>query len=239
MKNIVKPYKKEFDYSYTSGASVTIELLKTKPELVEAVYIHTSFNQPDKIESLCARSNVPCCINDTMFKKINQKENSYVLGIFKKTASKIAKNESNVVLVNPADMGNLGTVIRTLVGFNIKNLVIINPAADIWNPKTIRASMGSFFHINFQHYECIDDYLKAFPNHQKFTFMLSGEMELYPGNIPKPQLFSLIFGNEATGLDENYKIIGTAIKIPQAATIDSLNLGVAVAVGVYLFTFDS
>jgi len=236
MKNIIKPYKKEFDYSYTSGASITIELLKTSPELVEAVYIHTDFNQPEKIISLCTKNNVPCFINDTVFRRINQKENSYVHGVFKKTASKIAENESHVVLVNPADMGNLGTIIRTLVGFNIQNLVIINPAADIWNPKTIRASMGSFFHMNFQHYECIDDYFMAFQKHQKYTFMLDGDMELYPGNIPKPQLFSLIFGNEATGLDENYRNIGTAIKIPQSMIIDSLNLSIAVAVGVYLFT---
>ena len=236
MKNIIKPYKKDFDYSYTSGAAITIELLKTNPGLLETVYIHSDFKQPDNIMKLCAQSGITCIYNDAVFRKVNQKENSYVLGVFKKFSSMITENASHVVLVNPSDMGNLGTIIRTLAGFNINNLAIITPAADIWNPKTIRASMGSVFHINFQHYKSIDKYLEAFPNHHIYTFMLDGELELYPENISKQQFFSLVFGNEATGLSENYRHIGTSIKIPQSKMIDSLNLSVAVAIGVYLFT---
>ena len=236
MKKNIKPYKKDFDYSYTSGASITVELLKTNPDLVETVYIHSNFNQPDKIMRLCAQNGIACICDDAVFKRVNQKENLYVLGIFRKFSSMIAANASHVVLVNPGDMGNLGTIIRTLAGFNIHNLAIITPAADIWNPKTIRASMGSFFHMNFQHYESIDKYLEAFPKHKIYTFMLDGELELYPGNIPRQQLFSLIFGNEATGLSEHFRHIGTSIKIPQSRLVDSLNLSVSVAVGVYLFT---
>jgi len=236
MKKIVKPYKKDFDYSYTSGASVTVELLKTNPGSVESVYIHSAFTQPEKIESICSANRIPCILCDSVFKRINQKENTYVLGVFKKTKSKIAAGEPHVILVNPADMGNLGTIIRTLAGFDICNLGIINPAADIWNPKTIRASMGSIFHMNFQHFDDIEEYLKAFPKHHKYTFMLDADLELYPGTIARPPLFSLIFGNEATGLDGAYKDIGTAVKIPQSMLIDSLNLSIAVAVGVFSFT---
>jgi len=236
MKKIVRPYKKDFDYSYTSGASVTIELLKTNPGSVESVYIHSAFTQQEKIESICIANKIPCFLNDSVFKRINQKENTYVLGVFKKTKPKIAADEPHVVLVNPSDMGNLGTIIRTLAGFNICNLGIINPAADIWNPKTIRASMGSIFHINFQHFDNFEEYLKAFPKHHKYTFMLDADLELYPGTITRPPLFSLIFGNEATGLDGAYKDIGTAVKIPQSMLIDSLNLSTAVAVGVFSFT---
>ena len=235
MKNIIKPYKKEFDYSYTSGASVTIELLKARPDLVEHVFIHSSFNQPEQIMILCDQNGVAFTVNDAVFRRINQKENTYILGVFKKYPSTIASNTSHVVLVNPADMGNLGTIIRTLIGFGVHDLAIITPAADIWNPKTIRASMGSLFHIRFQHYESIDDYLGSFSGHMIYTFMLNGELEMNREVISKQQLYSLVFGNEATGLDEKFRYIGTSLKIPQSILVDSLNLSIAVALGVYFF----
>jgi len=235
MKNIIKQYKKEFDYSYTSGASVTIELLKTRPDLVEHVFIHSSFNQPEHMIILCNRNGVAYTVSDAVFRRINQKENTYILGVFKKYPSTIVSDTSHVVLVNPADMGNLGTIIRTLTGFNIHDLAIITPAADIWNPKTIRASMGSLFHMRFQHFESIYDYIDSFSCHEKYSFMLDGDLELYSGIAPKHQPYSLVFGNEATGLDESFKSIGTSVKIPQSILIDSLNLSVAVALGVYLF----
>ena len=235
MKNIIKPYRKEFDYSYTSGAAVTIELLKARPDLVEHVYIHSSFNQPEQIMILCDQNGVAYTVDDVVFRRINQKENTYILGIFKKYPSAIATGASHVVLVNPADMGNLGTIIRTLTGFNIHDLAIVTPAADIWNPKTIRASMGSMFHLRFQHFESIHEYLDSFSSHDIYSFMLDGDVVLYSGIAPKHQPYSLIFGNEATGLDESFKNIGTSVKIPQSMLIDSLNLSVAVALGVYLF----
>jgi len=234
MKNIIKSYKKDFDYSYTSGASITIELLKKKPDLVESVFIHPDFRQPDTIATLCAKNGIDCIQDDIVFKRTNQKENSYVLGVFKKYPSVIEKNAPHVVLANPSDMGNLGTIIRTLAGFNIHNLAIITPAADIWNPKTIRASMGSRFHANFQHYKCIEEYLDEFPKHKIYTFMLDGAVDLR--NIPIQKPFSLVFGNEATGLGENYRYIGTVVKIPQSTVVDSLNLSVAVAIGAFCFT---
>jgi TrmH family RNA methyltransferase len=236
MKGTIKPYKKNFDYSYTSGAFITIELLRSRPEQLGSVYIHSAYGHSDQIKRLCAQNGIACTSGDAVFRRINQKENSYVLGVFKKYPSNISHDESHVVLVNPSDMGNLGTIIRTLVGFNTCNLAVINPSADIWNPRTIRASMGAFFHMNFQHLTSIDEYLRAFPKHQVYTFMLNGEMEARPENIPKEKPFSLVFGNEATGLDENFCSIGTSIAIPQSPLVDSLNLSTAVAVCAYLFT---
>ena len=54
----------------------------------------------------------------------------------------------HVVLVNPADMGNLGTVARTMAGFGFGELAVVTPAADVFHPKTVRASMGALFRLN-------------------------------------------------------------------------------------------
>ena len=58
-------------------------------------------------------------------------------------------------------MGNLGTIIRTIAGLGINDLAIIEPAADIWNPKTLRATMGALFHAR---HECFPNFEASFRN---------------------------------------------------------------------------
>ena len=50
---VVKPYKKSFDYSYTLGAFPTFELLKARPEQVRAVYVHSTFTDRQALAQLC------------------------------------------------------------------------------------------------------------------------------------------------------------------------------------------
>lgn len=233
---IIKPYKKDFDYSYTSGAYATIEMIKAKPDIIEAVYIHSSFCKTDRLVALCQSAGVEVRRSDRVFSQINQKENSYVLGVFGKFSCQISPDLHHVALVNPADMGNLGTIIRALVGFGIRDLAIITPAADIWNPKTIRASMGALFHMRFRHFGSMEQYMSGFPTHQIYAFMPDGRQELRPDSIPRDKPCCLVFGNEANGLDPSFHHLGTSVKIPQSPLIDSLNLSVAVAVGAYVFT---
>ena len=229
----LKAYKKEFDYSYTSGAFATIELLKTCPELLDSVYIHSDYRDTDGITALCKVQQVPCIQSDKAFSCVNQKENSYVLGVFYKFENPLSDSEPHVVLVNPSDMGNLGTIIRTIIGMNVKNLAVIEPAADIWNPKTVRASMGALFHIRHASFSSFDEYAETYPNHTLFPFMLNGEYT--PEETPPCGLFSLVFGNEATGLEARFRQLGHSIKIPLTDRIDSFNLASAVSIGTYIF----
>ena len=233
----MKAYKKEFDYTYTSGAYATIEMLLAKPRIAKKIYIHSNFIDKYGLIQLCKDAGVDYEVNDAAFRRINQKENSYVLGVFLKYESRLSSDAPHVVLVNPADMGNLGTIIRTLVGFGITNLAIITPAADIWNPKVIRASMGAFFRMEIEHFSTFEEYRGRFLGHQIYPFMLDGKLELTTHNCPKgPGLYSLVFGNEATGLPDSFKNIGTSVKLPQSPNVDSINLSVAVGVGAFIFS---
>ena len=50
-----------------------------------------------------------------------------------------------------------------------------------------------------------------------------------------PEVYSLIFGNEAAGLPESFKNVGNPVRIMHAGNVDSLNLPVAAAIGIYTF----
>ena len=159
---------------------------------------------------------------------LSDKENCYVIGVFRKYQNKL--NEGNhIALVNPANTGNLGTIIRSAVGFGIKNLAIIKPAVDIFDPKVIRATMGSLFHINFEYFDSFDDYTKKFKN-EIYTFMLKSNNNLKDINFISP--YTLVFGNEATGLDDSFLKYHNVI-IKKTNDIDSFSLPIACSIAIY------
>ena len=232
----IKPYKKGFENSYTLGAFPTIELINSKPSSVLGVYIHSTFTDRENLEQLCKKNNIPILSGDKTIAKVSDKENVFVVGVFQKFTCELAADKSHIVLVNPSNMGNLGTILRTAVGFGIYDVAFISPGADVFNPKVIRSSMGALFRLRHQYFDSFEDYRRAYSKQEVFTFMLNGENQLTVSNCPKPELFSLVFGNEATGLDDSYLNEGTSIIIPQSPDVDSLNLTIAVGIGTYMFT---
>ena len=117
------------------------------------------------------------------------------------------------------------------------NLAIIEPAIDIFNPKVIRASMGSIFHINFKYYSSFEQYyMENNANRMMYPFMLNGAQKLGLVQLDSNKNYSLIFGNEAIGLDESFLEIGQSILISHSGAIDSLNLSLAAGIAVYEFT---
>lgn len=232
----MKKYDKNSEFSYTLGTTLTLELLNKKVEYVTKVYIHSKQNKNEthnKIIAICNENDIEIIYSDKIINQLSDKENCYIIGEFKKYNQNIHYNENSVCLVNPSNNGNLGTIIRTSVGFNIKNIIIIEPAVDIFNPKVIRATMGAIFNINFAYFNSFDDY-KNVTNNEFYPFMLKANTNLKEVKIKQP--FSLVFGNEATGLDDNYLNVGTPIKIYHTSLIDSLNLDNAVSIALYEFT---
>lgn len=232
----IKTYKKSFKHSYTLGIFPTVELIRSKPESVIKVLVSSNYRVDSQMDifDLCKKYNIKTEVNDKAINKISQKENCYVAGVFNKYDCQLSEG-SHIVLVNPGNMGNMGTIIRTLTGFGLSDLAVISPGVDIFDPKVIRGSMGAIFKINFKYYDNFNDYYKEFSNHKMYAFMLDGATSLKEVKHPKNERFSLIFGNEARGLDQSYSHIGTNVIIKHTDRIDSLNLTIAAGIAMYQF----
>lgn len=234
----MKKYKKSDPISYTLGTTLTLELLNKKKEDITAIYIHSKQEQNEtyhKITSICNDNHIEVIYNDKIFNILSDKENCYVIGVFNKYKTHIDYSANHIVLVNPSNTGNLGTIIRSAVGFGINNLVIIKPSVDIFDPKVIRGSMGALFNINFTYYNDFSEYYDLTnKSHTYYSFMLNGKCSL--DNVKKDERYSLIFGPEASGLDASYLEIGESIVIKHSSEIDSLNLDNAVSIALYEFT---
>ena len=124
----------------------------------------------------------------------------------------------------------LGTVIS---GFT-KNIAIID-GCDVFDPKTVRASMGAIFKMNVEIFKNFEDYKKTFEENNIYSFILNKDsVSLKNVEIKKP--FTLMFGNESHGL-ENFDLKGTTpVFIEQSEDIDSFNLPIASSIAMYKFT---
>ena len=140
---------------------------------------------------------------------------------------------SYIIIDKVQDAGNLGTIIRSSLGFDIKNIAIIKPGVDYFDPKCIRASMGSIFSINIEYFSSLEEYKKKYCNHTIYAFMLQSKNELQKYTFKKT-LSTLAFGNEATGLDKKY-LDENSIIIKHSNKIDSLNITNAVSIALYEF----
>jgi TrmH family RNA methyltransferase len=231
----IKKYQKKFDFSYCFGAYPNIDLLNKYPKEVMKVILKEGGLESDGVDEvirLCKINNIPYEVNDHLIEKIAFKENTYVVGVFKKFEKVLSKDSNHLVLVNPKNMGNIGTIIRTMVAFGFKDLAIIRPAADIFDPKVVRSAMGALFHINFKYYTDFEEYSNEFNTHNLFPFMLDGGKNIDSVNFKSP--YSLIFGNESQGLPDEFQKVGQSVFIPQSEDVDSLNLSVSVAISLYL-----
>lgn len=236
----IKSYKQKSEYSYTLGAFPTYELIQNMPGIVKAVLVHSSFTDRKKLEKLCRTWNIEIRTDDKTIARLSDKENVYVIGVFDKYRSALNTDRKHLMLVNPSNMGNVGTIIRTAAAFDFTDLAIIKPGVDIFNPKVVRGSMGAMFRMNIDYFDSFEQYSEYYvkdSGRKCYSFMLSDKAEkLVPEAVPAGDNYSLIFGNEATGLPGEYATWAKPFMIPQSDMVDSLNLTIAAGIGMYLFS---
>lgn len=152
---------------------------------------------------------------------------------------KIKKDMLVVVFDRPSSHGNLGTLIRSCEALKVDGLIVTGHAVDLFDPKTIRASMGTFFAVPTirlqSHNELIpwfNDIKKQFPNFQVIGSTRKSETIIEDTDLTNPMV--LLIGNETYGLSNNYKqICDTLVRIPMYGKITSFNVSCAASIMLY------
>ena len=232
-------YKGELDYSYAPGIFPAMECLLHRPESVRRVLIHSAAAGREGVEKLAALAeerHIRIEEADRALARISGKENCYAAAVFAKFQDRLAAGRPHVVLHNPGDCGNVGTILRTSLGLGTEDIALIRPCADVFDPRTVRASMGSLFSLRIHVYEDFDAYRKEYPEQKLYPFMLDASMpleEVLKGGVPAA--YSLVFGNEGKGLPKEFVSCGQAVRIESNDKVDSLNLAIAAGIGIYSF----
>ncbi len=230
----LKPYKRDFDHSYSLGVFPTLELLDAQPGRVLKMLVSSRGARNEgvrKLQDMCGRLNIRAETNDRAIERLSQKENTFAVGVFCKYEAELETGKSHVVLVNPGDMGNLGTIARTMLGFGVRDLALMRPAVDMFDPKVVRASMGAIFRLRCRYFDTFDEYTRTAGEHHFYPFTTGSSASLDTAHFAAP--FSLIFGNESSGLPAEFRNVGTSITIRHSPDIDSLNLPMAVGIALF------
>lgn len=233
MSKLYKKYQKKSDYSYVFGVYSAVEILRIQPDKVLRIITDDQpqmNSQYAEIQQIAQQNRIFVDRNATMLRRLAPQENHTLAVIFKKYIQEIEKDANHLVLCNPQYGGNLGTIMRSALGFGMNNIAIIRPAVDHFDPKVIRASMGSIFSLNIKLFNSFDQYKAAYPSHNMYTFTLSG---VPIENIVYKPRFSLVFGNEGSGLPDEILTGTQQVSIQHSPVIDSLNVTIAASIGMY------
>ena len=233
----LESYTRNLPYSYALGLFPASELMRKRPELAKRLLVSSKAENSEGLQALrelCLKHHVREENADRVLSRISGKDNCFAAVVFDKFQGELT-NGNHLVLHHPSDKGNLGTMLRTALGFGYTDIAIIRPAADAFDPHVVRASMGAIFGLNVRYYDDFADYRCEFPEHALYPFMLDASVPLSEGVRQKKEPFALIMGNEGSGLPAEFAQMGQAVRIPHSGEIDSLNLSIAAAIGMYIF----
>ena len=178
-------------------------------------------------------------MSDTVFAHVSDtKTPQGILAVVRRmeyTAEDILGETPHVlVLENIQDPGNLGTIVRTGEGAGITGVIMSNGTVDIYNPKTIRATMGSIYRVPFCYAENMQEVMQKLKKCkiQTYAAYLEGSSVHDAQNYKEATAF--LIGNEGNGLTrELAESADWRIRIPMCGKVESLNAGIASAILMY------
>ena len=226
-KLIHKKYRDEYNMFLLENYKLISEAVKRNND-IESIIIREDMLEK-YIEDFELNNDKIIVVPENVFTKISDTVTSQgIIGVVKKKAEYPIQlvDGKTLVLDRLQDAGNLGTLLRSAIGFNFKTILLID-CVDIYNPKVVRSCGGSIFSLNIV--KCTENEVIELKNNKNFT-MLVADMKgknLYRTNIKNSNLM-VIIGNEGKGVSENLKNTATdKISIPMNQELESLNAGVS------------
>lgn len=139
-----------------------------------------------------------------------------------------------VVLENLQDPGNLGTILRTGEGAGVTGVIMSRQTVDIFNPKTIRATMGSVFRVPFVYVDDLRETIQRLHAANIHTYAAHLAGERYYDSFSFQEGTAFLIGNEGNGLTkETADLAMDYLKIPMEGRVESLNAAIATSLLMY------
>ncbi len=184
------------------------------------------------------------CVPDPLFQFLSDTETPQgILAVCEKkelSLSEFTVNEKSesppffVIAEEMQDPGNLGTLLRTADACGCSGVFLTTGTVDLYNPKVLRSTMGSLFHIPIISHCKLEEIYAFFKknNIPMYATYVQGNRLMY--DLPLDQPCGIVIGNEGRGISERCAILcDDLIKIPMIGQAESLNASVAAGVILY------
>lgn len=209
------------------GEKIVNELIQNFPQLIRLIVCKNSFAEKSVELKVIRNERIFQANTEEMERITTLNSASTVLAVVEKFQPKAINISKSLLLLDGIqDPGNLGTIIRTADWFGIDQILCSPTTVDLYNSKTLQATMGSFLRVNV-HYEDLK------------PFLLENQTEIYAAlmdgipyqQIPKEKVKMILLGNEGKGISPDLiPLLKNPITIPGKGQAESLNVGVACGV---------
>ena len=221
-KYLNKLKKKKYRKKFNSFIVESIKIVEQIPDDFECEFVFVNEDMKDYKTDF-----KKIVFSNKLFDKLSLLENPEgVSALLKIKKAKEISSDKILLLDHMQDPGNLGTIIRSAEAFSFKDIILVNNCVDLYNEKTIRASMGSIFRLNFLELN-IDD-LKNFKDYKLILADMNGKSVDYYKSCDK---IILAIGNEANGISKSLKDLSNDfVSIKMDGKIESLNAAIAASI---------
>ena len=173
-------------------------------------------------------------VSSEVMKKISTLDTApSIMAVCKKSNSSDIVGDKVLLLDGIQDPGNLGTIIRSSVAFNIDTIILSENTVDLYNPKVLRATQGMYCHINIINMNAVAaiNYLK---DNNYIVYGTNVKNGYDVRDVDFNEKFCLIMGNEGNGVrEEIQKMCDKNLYIKMNNKVESLNVGVACSILLY------
>lgn len=171
-------------------------------------------------------------VSNSVLNYLSELETPTMIGVCEKI-EETTLGDKILVLDDIQDPGNLGTIIRSSVAFDIDTIVLSQNTVDLYNSKVIRASQGMIFGVNIIKRELLPFIQKLKENnYQIYATKVNGGKSLK--DVEKLKKFAIIMGNEGAGVKEELlNLADHYLYIDMNNKCESLNVGVATSIILY------
>lgn len=206
------------------GFHLVEEAYKTNM-LLEILVIEDNNNYPDINKII---------VNKAIIEKLSTTKNPQeIIGICKINNNQTIKGNKLLLLDNINDPGNMGTLLRSSLGFGIETIVISNDSVDVYNEKVIRASQGAIFNVNIV-YSNLSDIVEELKRKEIKIIGTSLKSSYNLKEIKTYDKYAIILGNEANGVKEELlEKTDINVRIEMNEKLESLNVAVAGSIIMY------
>ena len=158
-----------------------------------------------------------------------------IMGVCKKKENIEIVGKKFLLLDGIQDPGNLGTIVRSAVAFNIDTIVLSNDTVDLYNPKVLRSTQGMIFHTNIIECDLIDVISKLHgKNITVYGTDVNNGIDARELSSLDKTSFALVMGNEGNGVRKEVKeLCDKNLYINMNENVESLNVGVATSILLY------
>lgn len=213
--------------------------LEAPEEQVEKIYVSDSFVKESAHKAIL-KDRAYEILSDTVFSYVSDTRTPQgILCLVKMqnyTLENVLQEKNGVwlILEGIQDPGNLGTMFRTGEGAGISGVIMDGETVDIYNPKTIRSTMGSIYRIPFYITDDLSDTVRR---------MKESGISIYAAHLEGSVCYDMpdysgasafLIGNEGNGLTkETAELADTYIRIPMQGKLESLNAAMAAGLLMY------